>query len=95
MSKEENENWVAISSEELATLEPGAPVVTFTVEWKAGKRLTHFQESKFISYSPGRGMVTVESRRDWESETLVCDLNVGRWKVVAIETMHEISGWDA
>ena len=89
------EDWIAIPPEELATLRPGAPVVTFTVEWVGGRRLTHFQDSKFISYSAGRGIVTVESRRDWESETLVCDLNVGRWRVIEIEDLHLIRDYDA
>jgi hypothetical protein len=89
------EAWKAISPEGLAAMEPGSPVVIFSTEWKEGKRLTHYQEAKFVRYSQGRGIVTVESRGDFESEILVCDTNVGRWTVIQIEEMHLYSGYDS
>lgn len=92
--------WKPIPPEEIAEMQPGEPVVVFLSEWKKGKRLYHYREAEFQSYSPGRGLVTVYFAYDdfksfvdtGISETSVCEANVGRYGIVEREDVHTDAG---
>ena len=95
--------WKPIPPEELEEMREGEPVVILTTEWKKEKkRANSYLKANFRSYSPGRGLVTVDlsdfsfSDRSianlWDVETLVCDRNVGRCGMPEHGELHTDNG---
>jgi hypothetical protein len=106
-SNESNEHefatWKPLSPEEIAEMQPGEEVVVFLSEWKKGKRLNHYRKAEFVSYSPGRGLVTVNYPYDGFksfiensgiTESSVCEANVGRCLIPEHFELHGDFSYD-
>jgi hypothetical protein len=87
--------WKPIPPEELLQMEAGEPVVTYTIEWKNGKRLEHFQEGTFQSYSEHRGIVAVHFIEGFSIEHDFCEGSVGRYGIPEPWQVHTaLGGYD-
>ena len=85
-------NWKVIPPEELAGMEVGEPVVTFTTEWKSGKRLNHFLEGTFRSYSACRGIVSIDFPRTYSFDNSFCEGSIGRYEIPEPWEVHTDTG---
>ena len=86
------EAWQPIPPEELTKLESGQPVVTYTTEWKNGKRLEHFREGVFRAYSECRGIVSVDFPEGYSYDNSFCEASVGRYEIPEHEDLHTVLG---
>jgi hypothetical protein len=93
MENEEFNGWKPFTPEELAELTPGESVVTLTIEWRNGKRLYHYHEGNFRSYSPSRGIVSLDLT-DTQNTTFLslatdyCETSVGRCTIPEHFELH-------
>jgi len=81
-------NWKVFPPEELEDLKPGEEVIIRIVEWRDGKERIHFSERAFVSYSPYRGIVTVERGDAPYLETSYCEAAVGRSTIPEHYELH-------
>jgi len=84
--------WKAFTPEELAALTPGEPVVTFTTEWRNNKRIEHYREGIFQSYSPSRGIIALDLLGT--SDTDYCEGTVGRYEIPEHFELHGDFSYD-
>ena len=71
-------------------MEAGEPVITFTTEWRNGKRLNHFLEGTFLHYSEHRGIVSINIPSSFTDN--FCENNVGRYEIIEHEDVHTDTG---
>lgn len=91
-NERESNGWKPFTPEELAELEPGEPVVAFTTEWRNGKRIEHYTEGNFRTYSPSRGIISLDLTST--PDTDYCEGSVGRYKIPEHFELHGDFSYD-